>query len=73
MPSVPIYGTEVFTYPTTLDTNYIKHHQKEVRTMPKNSKSKRNPKKSRDAVQPSTGEGRISISKAGKPFNEEER
>ncbi|SFJ94087.1 hypothetical protein SAMN04487936_105299 [Halobacillus dabanensis] len=41
--------------------------------MPKNSKSKRNPKKSRDAVQPSTGEGRISISKAGKPFNEEER
>ncbi|WLR47011.1 hypothetical protein LC065_15935 [Halobacillus litoralis] len=33
--------------------------------MPKNSKSKRNPKKSRDAVQPASGEERITISKAG--------
>ncbi|CDQ19810.1 hypothetical protein SAMN05192559_103249 [Halobacillus karajensis] len=41
--------------------------------MPKNSKSKRNPKKSRDAVQPATGEKRTTISKAGEALDEPNR
>ncbi|MGP4059755.1 hypothetical protein [Halobacillus litoralis] len=41
--------------------------------MSKNSKSKRNPQKSKDAVQPSTGEERITISKSGKTFNDPQR
>ncbi|HET6871889.1 MAG TPA: hypothetical protein VFH42_02765 [Sporolactobacillaceae bacterium] len=38
--------------------------------MAKGSKSKRNPIKSKDAVQPSTGEGRITISKVSRELED---
>ncbi|WP_263621963.1 hypothetical protein [Halobacillus litoralis] len=41
--------------------------------MSKNSKSKRNPQKSRDAVQPANGKERTTISKTDAFFNEKEK